>query len=318
LRAAARHPKGFRIVRSLLLVSSVSLLIASAGCAGGNASTNPVPVRPDSAVRQTQAKGVPGGGGGGGGTAVTIPPAMTIDGPSQFMYSPGLIGTPISANVDFDRQQNQIPGGTVQGTTRIATEIIFNNSKKTALTITSATIGGPNAGDFTVSAIPTAPLAPNKDAAFEFVVTFTPSGDGVRTATLSITSNAGTATGTLSGTGLVNRPVVTQFAPLSFFPTSAPAILEMANGGGQSLQISSVSIVGANANAFVLLPLSGAGLGTCQFVGGGPSLLGPHQFCDFEVGVAPGAPAPASASLVIVSNDPVTPVETVPLTLSPL
>ena len=275
----------------------------------------------DSAVRQTQAKGVPGGGGAGG-TAPTLPPAMTVDGPSQFMYNEfTVVGAGITADINFDRLQNQSPGPSVQGVTRTAAELIYNNSKKTPLAITSATISGVNAGDFSVSAIPTAALPPNKDAAFQFIVTFTPSGEGPRAATLAVTSNAGTVTANLSGTGLADRPIVTNFAPLNFLPTSAPANLEMADGGGRGLAISSVSITGANPDAFRIMALQGA-LGTCQFVGApagaGPFLIGPKQFCNFAVGLAPGATAPARAFLTIVTNDPITPVENVPITLSPL
>jgi hypothetical protein len=233
-----------------------------------------------------------------------------------------VVGAGITADINFDRLQNQVPGPSVQGVTRMAAELIYNNSKKTPLTIASATITGANASDFSVSAIPTAALPPNKDAAFQFIVTFTPSGEGPRTATLAVTSNAGTVTANLSGTGLADRPIVTKFAPLSFLPTSAPANLEMADGGGRGLAISSVSITGANPDAFRIAALQGAGLGTCQFVGApagaGPFLIGPSQFCNFAVGLAPGATAPASAFLTVVTNDPITPVENVPITLSPL
>ncbi len=317
LRAAARNPKG-STVRASLLIASLALAVVVAGC-GGATSTIPAA---DTAVRQAQAKGVPGGGGAGG-TGPTLPPAMTIDGPSQFMYNEfSVVGAGITADLNFDRLQNQVPGATVQGTTRTAAELIYNNSKKTPLTITSATIAGANAGDFTVSAIPAAALPPNKDAAFQFIVTFTPSGKGPRVATLAVTSNAGTVTANLSGTGFPDRPIVTKFAPLSFLPASAPADLQMSDGGGRVLQISSVSITGANPDAFRITALPGAGIGTCQFVGApagaGPFLVGPSQFCYFAVGLAPGATAPASAFMTIVTNDPITPVENVPLTLSPL
>jgi hypothetical protein len=301
-------------VRASLLIASFSLAILAAGC-GGATPTLPAA---DSAVRRAQAKGVPGGASG---TAPALPPPMTVDGPAQFMYNEfTVVGTGITADINFDRLQNQAPGASVQGTTRIAAELIYNTSKKTPLTITSATISGANAGDFGVSAIPTAALPPNKDAAFQFTVTFTPSGEGPRTAILAVTSNAGTVTANLTGTGLANRPIVTQFAPLSFLPTSAPANLEMADGGGIGLQIASVSITGANPEAFRIAALQGAGIGTCQFVGApagsGPFLIGPKQFCNFAVGLAPGATAPASAFLTIVTSDPITPVENVPLTLS--
>ena len=297
-------------MRALPLAITLSFLVASAGCGAGTA-TSPVPaLSTATSVRQTQ-----------GNSAPALPPPMTTDGPSQFMYNEfTVVGAGITADLNFDRLQNQVPGPAPQGLTRTAAELIYNNSKKTPLTITSATIQGANAGDFSVSAIPAAALPPNKDAAFQFTVKFTPAGDGLRTATLAVTSNAGTVVANLSGTGRLNRPVVTQFAPLRFLPASAPAILSMANGGGPSLAISGVSLTGPGAAQFAILPRSGAGLGTCQFVGApagsGPFLIAWSQQCSFEVGLTPGATAPASAFLTIESNDPLTPVENVPLTLS--
>jgi hypothetical protein len=45
------------------------------------------------------------------------------------------------------------------------------------------------------------------------------------------------------------------------------------------------------------------------------AVLAPRALCLLGVGVAPGAIAPASATLVILSNDPASPETDVPLTL---
>jgi hypothetical protein len=94
----------------------------------------------------------------------------------------------------------------------------------------------------------------------------------------------------------------------------------MANGGGLTLAITSVTITGPDAASFGIFPTQGAGLGSCGFPttpDATPKLFGAHQFCNFEVGLNPGATAPASAVLTIQSNDPLTPVENVPRTLNP-
>jgi hypothetical protein len=212
--------------------------------------------------------------------------------------------------------QNQSRGGISVGTTRIGEELIFNVSKKTALTITNIEFVGANPGDFSVPAADVAAalggsLPPNQGAAEAIRVFFTPTGEGLRTATLQVTSAAGIAQIFLSGTGLPERPVVGQIAPLSFITESAPANISISNSGGETLVIDAISIGGVNPDAFQFFTAN-HGLGNC-YAG---MLLGPKSFCYMAIGLAPGAMPPANATLIIQTNDPVTPTMNVSLNLS--
>jgi hypothetical protein len=98
---------------------------------------------------------------------------------------------------------------------------------------------------------------------------------------------------------------------LSFLSGSAPANLTITNAGGETLSLDSISIGGANPEAFAFF-VANHGFSNC-FDG---MLLGPKSFCQMAVGLSPSATAPATATLVFVTNDPVNPRLEVPLTLS--
>ena len=204
------------------------------------------------------------------------------------------------------------------GTTRSANLFVYNTSKKTPLTLTSITIEGPQAGDFTVSpasvaAWLNAPIPANQNAAANLGVTFTAHAEGMSAGALRLVSNAGTALVSLAGQTLPDRPIISVAAgPLSFIPTSAFDTLTVGNQGGQPLSIGSITIGGANPGAFQFVAAN-RGLSNC-FAG---VLIGAHAFCYLGVGVAPGAVAPANAQLLIQSNDPQQPLTSIELTLQP-
>jgi hypothetical protein len=323
-------------VRALLIATSVSLVVALASCSGGT-STLP---SADPGVRQTQANGAPGGGGGGGGTPQPppttgtvpfpqIPPPMSTDAAAWFFYitSDLRANTQLPLTINYDTQPGTSGVGQPIGSVRKGSLLVYNTSKKTPLTIASITMVGPDAADFildpaSVAPALSAPLPANKDAAVQILVNFVPTAEGVRKASIQFVSNAGTQLIALTGTALPNRPILAGPGPANFLPTSAPAIEELTNSGGVTLEVDSMTITGPDAASFVLLGTQ-RGLGVCNVngplaPGASPLLLGAHQFCNFEIGLAPGATAPASAFLTIVSNDPITPVANIPITLSAL
>jgi hypothetical protein len=88
--------------------------------------------------------------------------------------------------------------------------LVYNTSKKTALTFSSISIVGPNAADILDPALLATALKglPAKRGSVTVVqVTFTAGGEGPRNATLQFVSNAGTLI-QLSGAGLANRPII--------------------------------------------------------------------------------------------------------------
>jgi hypothetical protein len=326
--ARSNHPSAANRHRSHqvkhVLTSAFALLSFTAAACGDLENS----LQPQPAI--TASKG-PSGGGGGAPPPVTppptpvpapsggtqIPPSPQVDGPAWFFSEVGGVAGPFTANVNFDAMQNLSPGGITVGTSRTATELVFNVSKKTPLTITGITFVGANPSDFSVPAADLAAAAatvlpPNQGASEALHVTFTPTGDGVRTATLQVSSAAGIAEIFLTGTGLPQRPVLVPIGPLSFIPESAPDNLIIQNAGGEALSLDSISIGGANADAFAFF-VANHGLSNC-FAG---MLLAPKSFCQMAVGLAPGATPPASATLVFLTNDPLNPRLEVVLTLSP-
>ena len=296
-------------------------------------STSPTPASAHAPVFLSGSGGGGGGSGGGSGAppptttpttpapapsgGTQLPPSPQIDGPAWFFAALGGVTGPITANINFDALQNLSPGGISVGTSRSATELVFNVSKKTPLTITGVTFLGANPADFSIpaadlAAAATTVLPPNKGAAEALHVIFTPTGEGPRSATLQVSSAAGIAQVFLTGTGLPQRPILSPIAPLNFLPASAPANLTITNVGGETLSLSSISIGGANANTFAFFTAN-HGLSNC-FAG---MLLAPKSFCQLAVGLAPGAAAPATATLIFLTNDPVNPELDVALTLSP-
>jgi hypothetical protein len=89
--------------------------------------------------------------------------------------------------------------GTVTVATQKAETVILTNDQKKALPITSITLGGTNAGDFTE----TSNCGTTRKARWDctITVTFTPTATGARSATLSIQDAVGTQTVQLNGTG---------------------------------------------------------------------------------------------------------------------
>jgi hypothetical protein len=318
-------------VRAFLIAASFSVVIVAAGCAGGGTS---VPTSAGGA-RQTQANGGGGGGGGGGAAAAPaptptpasgtvpfpqIPPPMKVDTAAWFFYitSDLRANTQLPLTIDFDTQPGTSGVGQPIGSSRTGSLVVYNTSKKTPLTIASISVVGANPSDFvldpaSVAAALSGPLAANKDAAVPVNVRFVPTAEGVRNASIQFVSNAGTQLIALTGTGLPNRPILAGVGPVSLLPSSAPAIEQITNTGGLTLEVDSITLTGPNAGSFVLLPTQN-GTGVCAT--SGPELFAAHQFCQFEVGLAPGATAPASAFLTIVSNDPTRPTANIPVTLS--
>ena len=222
-----------------------------------------------------------------------------------------------TTDIDFGRIQNMPLGGIPVGASRGATELVYNTSKKTPLTVAQIQITGANPGDFviapqTLATITSTVLAANKDAVETIPITFKPSAEGVRTANVVFTSVAGVVQIALTGTGLPTRPILSGLGPVTFIPESAPVTFVLQNTGGVSLSLNSIRIAGSNPGAFQFTAAN-FGFSNC-FAG---ELVAPLSFCYVGVGLAPGATAPASATLAVTSNDPVHPEIDAVLTLAP-
>ena len=323
-------------------IATTLALLSLVGCGGGEPQS-PAPTPELGMSTTARIESGKGGGGGGGapapapapaptpapapsptapapapGTGPRLPPAMTTDSPAwAFTNISSVTTTGFTPDIDFGRIQNMPVGGIPVGASRGASELIYNTSKKTPLTVTQIQITGANPGDFvispqTIAAAATTVLAANKDAAEAIQITFRPTAEGPRTANVVFTSVAGVVQIVLTGTGLPTRPILSGLEPVTFIPESAPVTFILQNKGGVSLVLNSIHIAGANPTAFEFTTAN-SGFSNC-FAG---EPIGPLSFCFLAVGLAPGATAPASATFVVTSNDPVNPEIDVPLTLAP-
>ncbi len=182
------------------------------------------------------------------------------------------------------------------GTSSVPQAITLTNSGNAALTITSITIAGANASDFTETNTCPASLTANANCTIS--VTFKPTATGARSASVSIIDNA---TGSpqsvsLTGTGApANAPTVTlaptslTFASQNVGTSSAPQSVTLTNSGNAALTITGVSLTGANAGDF-------SQTNTC------PASLAVEANCIISVTFKPTAGGARTASVSIADN----------------
>jgi hypothetical protein len=161
-------------------------------------------------------------------------------------------------------------GTSVTISSSTTTTFTIQNTGSAPLTLSGASpyivISGANASDFTVTTIPSNSIAATSGST-TFVVTFTPSAIGLRTATITINnndSNEGVYNFDIQGTGVC--PAVTI---ASIFPTSGPAGTEVIiNASSGSLLGSTVdfngtaaTIISSSASQLVVTVPAGATTG---------------------------------------------------------
>jgi hypothetical protein len=156
----------------------------------------------------------------------------------------------------------QIPGVTSTGET-----VTLTNIGRSALTITSVSIGGPQSKDFAQSN--TCGASVDAGASCAIVITFTPAATGAAQATLDITDNAATSPQSvaLSGTGAVPTisltPTTLTFASQAVGTPSAIQTVTLTNTGAVPVTIAQVSYSGDFSETSNCIATIAAG-GTCQ------------------------------------------------------
>jgi YVTN family beta-propeller protein len=197
----------------------------------------------------------------GGSNNVTV-----IDGAGK---APGLTLTPSSLSFPLLR---------TVGTTSLAHTVKLTNVGSADLDITGITLTGRNSGDFAQSNNCTPTVAVG--ASCLITVTFTPTAQGVRTASVSITDSA---TGNPQSVPLTGRGTFLKWAPRQMFMgdqpvgTSSPAqTVRLTNVGTAPISIFSIGIGGVNPGDF-------RQTNTCG------SSLNPGASCTIEVTFNPTA-----------------------------
>ena len=179
-------------------------------------------------------------------------------------------------------------------------DVTLTNSGGAPLTISGLAITGTNSGDFSQTS--TCPLSPTSlvaGASCRISVAFRPSAAGARSATVSVTDNAGGSPHTvaLSGTGASAPAVTLSPASVTFgseqVATSSPAqVVTLTNSGSAPLTISSQALTGNNPGDFTITT-------TCPV---SPAALAAGGSCTTSVTFTPTAPGTRTASLT-VSDD---------------
>jgi hypothetical protein len=154
---------------------------------------------------------------------------------------------------------------TNQGAASASMSVLLTSSGSVPLHISSITLSGSNAGDFSIVATTCIPGSYVPNASCILSVSFAPSGPDQRSALIVITDDAPSQSQSIavSGTGVgpaVAKPAVS-IAPASIsFPAttqgtiSPPQTLTLTNSGSAPLHLTSpIAISGTNASEFVLV-----------------------------------------------------------------
>jgi hypothetical protein len=189
------------------------------------------------------------------------------------------------------------PAQTV-GTTSSAMSVTLTNTGGSNLTITSITVTGTNAPDF--SQINTCGIV-DPGGSCTITVTFTPSIVGLESADISIADNAPNSPQTvpLSGTGAAGPAAVLTPASLTFpsqivNTASAAMTVTLSNPGTVALAITSITVTGANASSF-------SQTNTCG------STLAAGANCPIMVVFDPTTTGTLTANINVADNAPGTP-----------
>jgi IPT/TIG domain-containing protein len=217
------------------------------------------------------------------------------------------------ANVPFGNQK--------LGTNSATTDVTITNSGLAQLNITSITLTGADAGQYTIGA-PTSgtacPLGASNLAAganCKVGVAFAPTSTGLKNANVSVADDAAASPQTVPLTGTGTVPAVT-FAPVNVpfgnqrvGTTSAKTDVTITNSGLAQLNINSIGLIGTDTSQFALgAPTSGT---PCPLLG--PSNLAAGANCKVGVTFAPTTSGAKTASLSF-TDDAVASPQTVPLT----
>ena len=182
------------------------------------------------------------------------------------------------------------------GTTSSGSIVTLTNTGTATLNITGITITGTNTGDF--SQTNTCGASLTAGSACPITVKFSPKATGARSASVSITDNAGGSPQSVSlngtGTAASTSPSALNFGSTTVGHTSPAQTVTLKNVGTGFMLISGIGISGTNRTDF-------SETNTCSI------FLGANSSCSIGVKFTPTARGPRSASLTITDSDPTSP-----------
>ncbi|WP_394825416.1 choice-of-anchor D domain-containing protein [Pendulispora albinea] len=188
------------------------------------------------------------------------------------------------------------------GSPPLAKSVTIANTGTGPLVITRAVVNGPNAAQFPLSPV-TLPLtiAPGQESTL--TVTYGPTAVGASTATLSLDSNdpaSATVAVPLAGKGVSSvialQPSMLDFGAQLVSRTSAARTAEITNTGTASLNITALTLGGAQLDMFAIANAPDL-----------PATVAPGAKLALSLTFKPTAIGAAAGELAIVSDDPTMP-----------
>ncbi|MBI4461424.1 MAG: choice-of-anchor D domain-containing protein, partial [Acidobacteria bacterium] len=199
-----------------------------------------------------------------------------------------LTGTGIAPAISLSTNSLDF-GSVLVGTTSAGQTVTVTNSGSADLIVSSITLSGSSAFALSMPGLP-ATLAPSTSLTFD--VTFSPAAVSLASGTVTVASDAGSPTVSLTGTGMAPgislSASVLDFGNVLVGSISAAPTVTVTNTGTADLTVSSITLSGSSAFALSLPGL--------------PATLAPSASLTFDVTFSPAATGPASGTITIVSN----------------
>jgi cytochrome c5 len=205
--------------------------------------------------------------------------------------------SPPAAAPAISLSSSSIAFGSMQvGMTVAAKTVTLTNSGTAALTISSITLGGTNAGDFMKSGTCVAGSVA-AGASCTLGATFTPAAAGTRAASFSIVSNAPNSPHTvnLSGTGTAAPPPATPVASITPPSLSFGSVLVGSSSAAQTVTVANTGTAPLNVGAV-------AATGAFTATGCANMAVAAGANCKITVTFKPTAAGAATGSLSIAHN----------------
>ncbi|MBV9808688.1 MAG: choice-of-anchor D domain-containing protein [Solirubrobacterales bacterium] len=187
-------------------------------------------------------------------------------------------------------------GAQQTGTSSGPQTVTLSNTGSAALSISSISFTGTNAGDF--SQTNNCPSSLANGANCTISVSFAPTGAGIRAASLQVTDNASDSPESVSLSGTGTAPTVA-LAPSSLTfgsqlvgTTSGAQTVTLTNSGTAPLTVSSISVTGANAGDF-------AEANSCPIA---PATLAVNGSCTISATFAPTAAGGRTAAIQVADS----------------
>ena len=224
--------------------------------------------------------------------AAGSPQTVTLTGTGTAAPAPAAVLSPTT--VPF--------GSQTSGTTSAPMSVSLSNTGNATLNITGITIAGANPTDFAIGAGSNAcatTLAAS--ASCTIYVTFTPASATSFTATLQVADNAtgSPQTAMLTGTGTAAAapvaaisPATVPFGSLTAGTTSAPMAVTLSNTGNAALNITGITLAGANPTDFAI----STGSNACA------TTLAANATCSIYITFTPASAASFTATLQVSDN----------------